>query len=115
MRIATWNVNGIGARQEQLREWIEQDCPEVICLQEIKAAPEQVPASLRELDGYWSYWHGSKGYSGVALLIRKEVSNEPRCPRLPQSLCRWRFECGLLRFRQCRKEVQTGHGFDIVD
>ncbi|MHA3774756.1 exodeoxyribonuclease III [Verrucomicrobiota bacterium sgz303538] len=77
MRIATWNVNGIRARQEQLREWIAQDSPEVVCLQEIKASPEQVPASLRELDGYWSYWHGAKGYSGVALLIRKELCNEP--------------------------------------
>lgn len=77
MRIATWNVNGIRARQEQIREWIEKDRPEVICLQEIKALPEQVPASLRELEGYWSHWHGGKGYSGVALMIRKDLSAQP--------------------------------------
>jgi exodeoxyribonuclease III len=76
MKIATWNVNGIRARQEQVLEWITQDTPDVICLQEIKASPEQVPANLRDLDGYSSYWHGAKGYSGVALMVRKEWSKE---------------------------------------
>lgn len=72
MKIATWNVNGIRARHEQVRAWIEQDQPDVVCLQEIKALPAQVPATLLELPGYCSYWHGGKGYSGVALLVRQE-------------------------------------------
>jgi exodeoxyribonuclease-3 len=42
-----------------------------LCLQEIKASPEQVPALLVAPDGYWCYWHGGRGYSGVALLIRR--------------------------------------------
>jgi len=71
MRIATWNVNGIRARQAQLGEWLEREQPDVVCLQEIKATPDQVPAALCEMAGYWSYWHGGKGYSGVALLARK--------------------------------------------
>ena len=78
MKIATWNVNGIRARQEQVHAWILQDEPDVVCLQEIKASPEAVPAVLRELDGYWCYWHGFKGYSGVALLVRKSW-----CPTEP--------------------------------
>jgi exodeoxyribonuclease-3 len=71
MKIATWNVNGIRARQEQVLAWIQTEKPDVMCLQETKSSPEQVPESLRMLEGYWSYWHGFKGYSGVALLIRK--------------------------------------------
>ena len=42
MKIATWNVNGIRARQAQVCEWVERERPDVLCLQEIKAAPEQV-------------------------------------------------------------------------
>lgn len=79
MKIATWNVNGIRARQEQVREWMERERPDVVCLQEIKAAPEQVPAALCELEGYWCYWHGAKGYSGVGLHVRKEF-----CPERPR-------------------------------
>jgi len=73
MKIATWNVNGIRARQAQLEAWLDSERPHVVCLQEIKASPEQVPAALLELPGYWSYWHGAKGYSGVALLVSKEA------------------------------------------
>lgn len=50
-----------------------------MCLQEIKAASDQVPGALFELEGYWCHWHGGGGYSGVALHIRKELS--PDRPR----------------------------------
>ena len=63
MKIATWNVNGIRAREAQVLEWIGRDRPDVVCLQEIKAAPAQVPEALHELDGYWCYWHGERAYS----------------------------------------------------
>ena len=43
MKIATWNVNGIRARQAQALEWLARERPDVVCLQELKAAPEQVP------------------------------------------------------------------------
>lgn len=76
MRVATWNVNGIRARESQVREWIAKDRPDAVCLQEIKAKPEQIPAMLFEAEGYWCYWHGAGGYSGVALHVRKEVSPE---------------------------------------
>jgi len=71
MKIATWNVNGIRAREAQVYEWLQLETPDVLCLQEIKASPHQVPLSLFEVEGYWPYWHGNKGYSGVALLVRK--------------------------------------------
>ena len=76
MRIATWNVNGIRARQAQVQEWIERERPDVVCLQEIKATSEQVPDVLCEMEGYWCYWHGGKGYSGVALHVGKSMAPE---------------------------------------
>ena len=76
MKIATWNVNGIRARGSQMQEWVEREQPDVICLQEIKAVPDQVPAALCEMKGYWCYWHGSKGYSGVGLHVSKGFSPE---------------------------------------
>jgi exodeoxyribonuclease-3 len=76
MKIGTWNVNGIRARQAQLQEWIERERPDVVCLQEIKATSEQVPAALCEMEGYWCYWHGGKGYSGVGLHVSKACAPE---------------------------------------
>jgi exodeoxyribonuclease III len=76
MRIATWNVNGIRARQAQLQEWLEREQPDVVCLQEIKASTDQLPVWLCELEGYWCYWHGGKGYSGVALHVSKRIAPE---------------------------------------
>jgi exodeoxyribonuclease III len=73
LKIATWNVNGIRARQAQVQEWVLREQPDVLCLQEIKAAPDQIPAALCEMEGYWCYWHGGKGYSGVGLQVRKQA------------------------------------------
>ena len=70
MRIATWNVNGIRARAEQFVEWAADDAPDIICLQELKAEPAQIPDSCR-LPGYEICWHGQKGYSGVSLHVRE--------------------------------------------
>lgn len=74
MKVATWNVNGIRARESQFVEWVKQEAPDVVCLQEIKATPEQLGETLTMLPEFWSYWHGGpKGYSGVSLHLRKEV------------------------------------------
>jgi len=76
VKIATWNVNGIRARERQLAEWIERDRPDVVCLQEIKAPPDKIPLLLCEIEGYWCYWHGRTAYSGVGLHLRKETFPE---------------------------------------
>ena len=76
MKIATWNVNGIRARQAELQAWLERVQPDVVCLQEIKASTDQLPVWLCEMEGYWCYWHGKKGYSGVGLHVRKEFAAE---------------------------------------
>jgi exodeoxyribonuclease-3 len=76
MKLATWNVNGIRARQAQVQEWIAHERPDVVCLQEIKATADQIPTVLWELDGYWCYWHGGKGYSGVAMQVSQAIAPE---------------------------------------
>jgi exodeoxyribonuclease-3 len=72
MKIITWNVNGIRARQDQIQALLTAEQPDVVCLQEIKATPDQVPALLVAPEHYWCYWHGGGGYSGVALLVNRE-------------------------------------------
>jgi exodeoxyribonuclease-3 len=78
MKVATWNVNGVRAREPQLVEWLASESPDVVCLQEVKATREQLPASLCELPGYWCHWHAAGPYSGVFLgLARHRFPAEP--------------------------------------
>jgi len=69
MKILSWNVNGIRAADKKgLFELLRKESPDVLCLQEIKAMPEQVPPYLRNYPGYYIHWKSAerKGYSGVA-------------------------------------------------
>jgi exodeoxyribonuclease-3 len=77
VKVATWNVNGIRARSSQVAHWIDGEVPDVICLQEIKAPPDKVPEPLASIAGYHAHWHGSGGYSGVALLLREAAFPDP--------------------------------------
>jgi exodeoxyribonuclease-3 len=77
VKIATWNVNGIRARQSEVLAFIERTQPDVLCLQEIKASLDQLPVWLCDIEGYWCYWHGSKGYSGVGLHVRRTSAERP--------------------------------------
>jgi exodeoxyribonuclease-3 len=77
MKVATWNVNGLRARHAQLLAWVAEEKPDVLCLQEIKATPDQIPDPLMTLHEYWNYWHGGpKGYSGVSLHFRRSTFPE---------------------------------------
>jgi len=79
MKIATWNVNGIRARRDDVVAFAARERPDVLCLQELKALPDQIPEPLTLLADYWSYWHGMKGYSGVSLHVSKQLSfDRPR-------------------------------------
>ena len=75
MKIATWNVNGIRAREAQLCDWLEHDRPDVVCLQELKATPAQIPARCSH-DDYHVYWHGMRAYSGVSLHVSKALHGD---------------------------------------
>ena len=55
LKIATWNVNGIRARYAEVQELVARERPDVVCLQELKAAPDQIPAVLLGLEDYWCY------------------------------------------------------------
>lgn len=80
MKIATWNVNGLRARQGQLLEWLAAEQPDIVCLQEIKASIDQLTFDLHDMESHWCYWHGAKGYSGVGLLVSKRLADEaPTC------------------------------------
>lgn len=79
LRLYSWNVNGIRAAQGKgLLDWIARVQPDVLCLQETKAHPDQLEPDLREPAGYKSYWAWStvkKGYSGVAIYTRAEPAH----------------------------------------
>ena len=73
--IVTWNVNGIRAAEKKgLFTWFGETKPDIFCLQEIKALPEQLPASFKEVPGYYTYWHSAKkkGYSGTATYTKQK-------------------------------------------
>ena len=82
MKLATFNVNGIRARLERLREWLEREQPDVVCLQELKCADDQLPIKDIEAAGYGAVWHGQKGFNGVAILSKGD-SPELRRVGLP--------------------------------
>jgi exodeoxyribonuclease-3 len=74
MKIISYNVNGIrAALNKGFAEWLSAENPDILCLQELKALPEQVPDFYSAL-GYHMYWETAekKGYSGVAILSKIE-------------------------------------------
>jgi len=75
VKIITYNVNGIrAALGKGLIDWFKSVNPDIICLQETKAQPDQLPLFDFEEAGYISYWHSAqkKGYSGVAILTKQK-------------------------------------------
>ncbi len=78
MKIISYNVNGIRAAiSKGLLEWIDGVSPDVVCFQELKATPDQIPLMEIESAGYRHYWFPAqkKGYSGVGILSKKEPDN----------------------------------------
>jgi exodeoxyribonuclease III len=77
-KIVTYNVNGIrAALSKDWLAWLNLEQPDVICLQETKAHPDQLDLQIFEAAGYHHYWHSAekKGYSGVAILSKEEPKN----------------------------------------
>lgn len=71
MKIATWNINGIKARVDNLERWLEEAQPDIACLQEIKSIDENFPAERFEALGYNVAVHGQKSFNGVGILSKK--------------------------------------------
>jgi len=70
MRIATWNVNSVRTRLDQVLAWLQQERPEVLCLQETKVTDELFPLEAFEGLGYATAISGQKAYNGVDILSR---------------------------------------------
>ena len=70
MKIATFNINNINRRLPNLLQWLEAARPDIVCLQELKAADAEFPAAAIEKAGYRAVWRGQRTWNGVAILSR---------------------------------------------
>lgn len=74
IKISSYNVNGIrAAHRKGFVDWVEESKPDIICLQEVRCDPEQIPKEIKQL-GYKEYYHCAekKGYSGVGVLTKEK-------------------------------------------
>jgi exodeoxyribonuclease-3 len=78
MKLATWNVNSIRARQGRLLAWLERTKPDVVCLQELKVTDETFPFDPLREAGYAAAVNGQRTYNGVAVLARTEPEDVER-------------------------------------
>jgi exodeoxyribonuclease-3 len=81
MRIATWNVNSIKQRVDNVAAWLAERTPDIVCLQETKCMDEQFPREPFEALGYNIAVHGQKTFNGVAVLSKWPLDEVT--PRLP--------------------------------
>jgi exodeoxyribonuclease-3 len=78
MKLATFNINGIRSRLPALLKWLDQEQPDIACLQELKAPDTAFPeAELRDA-GYGAIWHGQTSWNGVAILAKGTTPTETR-------------------------------------
>jgi len=75
MKIATWNVNSINVRLEQMGEWLKTHDIDVLCLQETKCVDENFPLDEIRAMGYGAEFTGEKSYNGVAILSKHEMKD----------------------------------------
>jgi exodeoxyribonuclease-3 len=70
VKLATYNINGIRARQARLLEWLDREAPDIVCLQELKANDAAFPLNEIRAKGYSARWVGQVSWNGVAVLAR---------------------------------------------
>ncbi len=75
MKIISWNVNSVRARVSNILEYIKQDSPDILLVQEIKTQNENFPYNEFNQIGYDSHVFGQKSYNGVAIISKKKVKN----------------------------------------
>lgn len=73
MKIATWNVNSIRTRKEQVASWLESNSIDILCLQETKVIDADFPKQIFENLGYHLYISGQKAYNGVAIFSKQPL------------------------------------------
>lgn len=74
MRIATWNVNGVRARQDFVLHWLATRQPDIVGVQELKTTDEQFPTDVFEAAGYRAEIYGQKSWNGVGIFTREPVA-----------------------------------------
>jgi exodeoxyribonuclease-3 len=70
LRLATFNINNINKRLDNLLAWLAKSKPDIVCLQELKAAQNEFPTTALADVGYGAVWHGERSWNGVAILAR---------------------------------------------
>jgi len=75
MKIVSWNVNSVRARIVNILDYIKQDNPDILLLQEIKTQDEYFPYDEFKSKGYHSYVYGQKSYNGVAIISKVDIKN----------------------------------------
>ncbi len=70
MKIATYNINNIQKRLDNLLAWLRKTKPDVVCLQELKAEQSAFPEKALRALGYEAVWQGERSWNGVAILAR---------------------------------------------
>jgi exodeoxyribonuclease III len=87
MKIASYNINGINGRIDTLIRWLKESSPDVVCLQELKAADQDFPENKLKEAGYHAIWQGQRSWNGVAILskfaikeLRKGLDGEEEDP-----------------------------------
>ena len=78
IKVATYNLNGVNGRLPRLLEWLREEDPDVVCLQELKTDDTKFPQKAIENAGYGAIWHGQRSHHGVAILAKGEVPKELR-------------------------------------
>ena len=86
LKFATFNVNGVRSRLSNLLEWLAKESPDVVCLQELKAADAGFPRAELRAAGYGAIWRGQTSWNGVAILakgadpiaIARELPGDPK-------------------------------------
>jgi len=78
VQIATWNVNSIRTRLDQVQAWLQDAQPDLLCLQETKVDDPLFPHEVFEAQGYQVHFHGQKAYNGVAIVSRQPLEDVRR-------------------------------------
>jgi exodeoxyribonuclease-3 len=114
MRIATWNVNSLGARQARVDAWLDAFRPDVLCMQETKLSDDAFPSLGFAALGYESFHHGQGQWNGVAILSRvglddPQVGFADGGDADPDARICW-ATCGGVRIASCY--VPNGRGLE---
>src|SRR5260370_28696523 len=103
VRVATFNINNINKRLDNLLAWLAKAEPDVVSLQELKAEPGAFPVNALRTLGYEAVWQGERSWNGVAILARNHTPVLTRA-NLP----------GNAEDRQARYIEAAVHGFLIT-